>query len=144
MGELPRGGFYSYEWIERLMGMRVENADRIMPEYQELTIGDALDRTGNMTVRAIDPGHTLVLGPPPGLWLDTAWAMAVYPTEDGGTRLVSRVRAQVVRWSPMAVFMMLLVDTGQFIMERKFLIEIKKRAEALARDHETHPVHATA
>jgi hypothetical protein len=144
MGELPRGGFYSYAWIERLMGMRIENTDRVMPEYQELSIGDALDRRGNMTVRAIDPGHTLVLGPPPGLWLDTTWAMTVYPTDDGGTRLVSRVRAQVHRWSPVAVIMMLLIDSGQCIMERKFLIEIKKRAEVLARDHETHPLRATA
>jgi len=133
MGELPRGGFYSYEWIERLMGMRVENADRIMPECQQLDIGDALDRTGNITVRAIEPGYTLVVGPPPGLWLDTTWAMAVYPTSDGHTRLVSRVRVQIRRWTPAALFMIVLLDPGQFIMERKFLLEVKKRAEALAR-----------
>ena len=30
MGELPRGGFYSHMWVERLMGMRVENADRMI------------------------------------------------------------------------------------------------------------------
>jgi len=134
MGELPRGGFYSYEWIERLMGMGVENVDRIMPEYQELSIGDALDRQGNMTVRAIDLGHTLVLGPPPGLWLDSTWAMAVFPEGKDRSRLVSRVRAQITSWSPLATVMMLVIDTGQFIMERKFLMEIKQRAEALARE----------
>jgi hypothetical protein len=134
MGELPRGGFYSYEWVERLMGMTVENSGRIMPEYQELRPGDSLDRAGNMTVRAIDPGRTLVLGPPPGLWLDSTWAMAVYPAGEGRTRLVSRVRAQVKRWTPTALPMMVALDPGQFVMERKFLLEIKKRAEALARE----------
>jgi hypothetical protein len=133
MGELPRGGFYSYEWIERLMGMQVENAERILPEYQEVHRGDVLDRKGSMTVRAIDAGHALVLGPPPGLWLDSTWAMAVEPTVEGHTRLVSRVRAKVRRWTPMAAVMMVLLDPGQFVMERKFLLEIKERAEAQAR-----------
>ena len=132
MGETPRAGFYSYAWIERLMGMRIANASHIMPEYQQLSVGDTLDRAGNMTVRAITPGHALVLGPPPGLWLDSTWAIAVYPTPESHTRLVSRVRARITRWSPAAVFMLLLIDPGQFIMERKFLLEIKKRAEALA------------
>jgi hypothetical protein len=131
MGELPRGGFYSYEWVERLMGMKVENTDRILPEFQRTHTGDVLDRGGNMTVRAIEPGHTLVLGPPPGLWLDSTWAMAVYPAGEGRSRLVSRVRAQVKRWTP-AALMLAIIDPGQFIMERKFLIEIKQRAEALA------------
>src|SRR5215831_18016805 len=27
-----RAGFYSYEWIENLMGLNVTNADRILPE----------------------------------------------------------------------------------------------------------------
>ncbi len=133
MGELPRGGFYSYEWIERLLGMRVKNASRVLPEYQAPHSGDALDRRGNMIVRDIVPGHALVLGPPPGLWLDSTWSMAVYAEGEGRTRLVSRVRARVARWSPAALCMIALVDSGQFLMERKMLLEIKKRAEALAR-----------
>lgn len=129
MGELPRGGFYSYEWIERLMGMSVENADRILPEYRELHLGDPLDRSGNMIVRAVNPGRAVVLGPPPGLWLDTTWAIAVYPAAEGQTRLVSRVRGAVKRWTPTAPLMVALLDPGQFVMERKFLLEVKKRAE---------------
>jgi hypothetical protein len=132
MGELPRGGFYSYEWIERLMGMRVRNADKILAEYQSPSPGHAIDHTGNMTVRAIEDGRVIVLGPPPGLWLDSTWSIAVYPTPDGHTRLVSRVRAHVNHWTPIAPIIMALLDPGQFIMERKFLLEIKKRAESLA------------
>jgi hypothetical protein len=133
MGELPRAGFYSYEWIERLMGMQVQNADRLEAELQQIEVGKALDRQGNMIVRAIDPGRALVVGPAPGLWLDTTWAMAVYPTGDDHTRLVSRVRAKVNRWTPTAPLWMAMLDPGQFLMERKFLLEVKERAESLAR-----------
>jgi hypothetical protein len=132
MGELPRAGFYSYEWIERLMGMNVQNADRLEVELQQIEVGKALDQRGNMVVRAIDDGRALVVGPPPGLWLDSTWAMAVYPTADGHTRLVSRVRAKVNRWTPIAPLWMAMLDPGQFVMERKFLIEVKERAESLA------------
>jgi hypothetical protein len=132
MGEVPRGGFYSYEWIEQLMGLDVENADRILADHQSLHTGDTLDHAGNMTVRAISPGHMLVLGPPPGLWLDSTWAIAMYPTGDGHTRLVSRARVRIAKWSPFALLMLAILDPGQFIMERKFLVEVKRRAEALA------------
>ena len=30
IGESPRAGYYSYEWVERLMGMDVKNADAIL------------------------------------------------------------------------------------------------------------------
>jgi hypothetical protein len=115
------------------MGMRVANAEHILPEFQDLHTGAALDRAGNMTVRAVEPGRALVLGPPPGIWLDSTWAMALYPIDVGHTRLVSRVRARVERWTPGAAFMIAIMDPGQFIMERKFLLEVKKRAEALSR-----------
>ncbi|HYM49026.1 MAG TPA: hypothetical protein VET65_00495, partial [Candidatus Limnocylindrales bacterium] len=30
-----RAGFYSYAWIERLMGLKdIANSDRVMPEYE--------------------------------------------------------------------------------------------------------------
>lgn len=64
MGDAPRAGYYSYAWIERLLGMSIENSRRILPQYQHLQVGDALDRAGTMTVLAVDPNHHLVLGPP--------------------------------------------------------------------------------
>jgi hypothetical protein len=104
-----------------------------MAEHQDRHEGDVLDRKGNMTVRAIEPGSAIVLGPPPGLWMDSTWAIAVYPTEEDATRLVSRVRLRVQRWTPFAPLLIAIIDPGQFIMERKFLLEIKERAESLAR-----------
>jgi hypothetical protein len=132
MGEAPRGGFYSYAWIERLMGMDVTNADAVLPDFQHVEAGEVIDRTGYMTVRAVEPGRFIVLGPPETISdLDSTWALVLYPATDGTTRLVSRVRARLPR-SLRGVLWLALLDPGQFVMERKMLLEIKRRAEALA------------
>jgi hypothetical protein len=140
MGELPRGGFYSYTWIERLMGMRVENAERLLAGQGHLEVGDALDRSGNLVVKALRHDQWLVLGPATGQdWGECTWAIGLHPLDEEHTRLVSRVRARFRRWSPQALFWLVLLDPGQFIMERKWLLGIKERAEA-AVGHVTHGV----
>ncbi len=37
-----RGGFYSYDWLENLFGCDIRNADRILPEFQHLEVGDGV------------------------------------------------------------------------------------------------------
>ena len=131
MGELPRGGFYSYLTVERLLKLKVANAERILPEFQDPKVGDILDRAGNMRVKAIVPGRMLVLGPPPLPDLQVTWAMCLYPAgdKDKGTRLVSRCRARLPR-NARGVLTFLVLDPGQFLMERKMLLEVKRRAES--------------
>jgi hypothetical protein len=34
MGPRPRGGAYTYDWIENLMGLDMHSVDRILPEFQ--------------------------------------------------------------------------------------------------------------
>ena len=131
MGELPRGGFYSYVAIERLLKMKLENAGRILPGFQELKVGDALDRAGTMLVKAVKPNDYLVLGPPPMPDVAVTWALALYPASDGSTRLVSRCRARLGP-GPKGLFWLAILDPGQFLMERKMLLEIKKLSEAEA------------
>lgn len=136
MGESPRGGFYSYEWIERLMGMDVKNARTLIPGCPAPQAGDKLDRKGNMRVKAVEPGRYIVVGPPDdeSLWVEATWCLALYPVDQDHTRLVSRVRARTKRRTPAALIWKLLLDPGQFFMERKMLLEIKERAEELARE----------
>jgi hypothetical protein len=128
MGELPRGGFYSYLTIERLLKMKVANADRVLPGFQTLEVGMAIDRAGTMVVKAVEPNSVLVLGPPPMPDFDSTWAIALLPAGDGSTRLLSRCRARLPRGAK-GLLMLLILDPGQFLMERKMLLEIKKRAE---------------
>ncbi|HEX9688487.1 MAG TPA: SRPBCC family protein [Thermoanaerobaculia bacterium] len=131
MGEFPRGGFYSYLTVERLLRMKVENADQILPEFQDVKVGDPLDRAGAMLVKAVKPTEYLVLGPPPTTDLAVTWALALYPRADGSTRLVSRCRARLGS-GPKGLFWLAILDPGQFLMERKMLLGIKERAESRA------------
>lgn len=39
---LDRGGFYSHEWAENLVGLDIHNADWIVKEWQDLVEGDAV------------------------------------------------------------------------------------------------------
>jgi hypothetical protein len=34
-----RGGAYTYDWIERRLGIDIHNSDRIIPEFQYLKVG---------------------------------------------------------------------------------------------------------
>ena len=34
MGPSPRGGAYTYDWIENLLGLNMHSADRVLPEFQ--------------------------------------------------------------------------------------------------------------
>jgi hypothetical protein len=138
MGELPRAGFYTYVWIERLMGMDVENTSEILAHLQELRPGDRIDRNGNLVVKAIEPPQYLVLGPPVGVPTGNAtWAIELVPKDDNTTRLISRVRARI---SPNArgAFWVALLDPGQFVMERKWLLGVKARAEQFDAEESRH------
>jgi hypothetical protein len=58
--------------------------------------------------------------------------MALYPQADGSTRLVSRVRAKYKRWTPGNVVAIAVLDPGQLMMERKWLLGVKERTERMA------------
>ena len=131
MGE-SRGGFYSYTVIERLLGMRVVNADRILPELQAPAVGEALDRAGTLLVQAVEPNRFLVLGPPEGLDFQVTWTLALFPNGEGATRLLSRCRAKLPEGAK-GLLWLLLLDPGQLLMERKMLREIKRLAERAIR-----------
>ena len=147
MGEAPRGGFYTYTWIERLLGLDVTNANVILPQFQELHAGDRIDHAGNLTVRSIDLNHHLVLGPPVGTPNgDATWAIVLIAKEDGTTRLLSRVRARLAP-NVRGAFWLALLDPGQFIMERRWLLGVKERAENAAKEEVAkvpRPVPVTA
>ncbi len=140
MGPRPRAGAYTYDWIERLLGIDIENSDRILPEFQHLEPGEFLglnDKGQGLAVRAVDPEKALVLQWEPA---KSTWTFALYPEADGRTRLVSRNRlpgSGPLFWIPMAAFM----EPGSLVMERKMLLGIKERAERLHQEGTRGSVH---
>jgi hypothetical protein len=142
-----RGGFYSYEWLEAMIGTDITNSDRILPEFQHLAPGDEIP-TGpgtSMRVRTVETERFLVFGPAPGEPSDTStitWAIGLYPRGDGTTRLVSRLRYDF-GWKPGEPLFMLFFEPGQFVMDQKMLRTLRKRAEALAAQQRTRAPERT-
>jgi hypothetical protein len=127
-----RGGAYTYDWIENLLGLDMHSADRVLPQYQGLTVGDVLpvgpDGPG-MRVEILEPERVLVFRSEDRRWV---WIFALYP--DGGvTRLVSRNRITPPDLSvARRLIDALVLEPGSLVMERKMLLGIRARAEALA------------
>jgi len=135
-----RGGAYTYDWIENLFGLGMHSADEILPQYQDLQVGDA-QRLGKhgplLRVAVLEPERSLVLRSDDGNWV---WAFSLVP-EHGWTRLISRNRiATPGARLPVRLFNLLVMEPGSLIMERKMLLGIKQRAEDLARQAETQPL----
>jgi hypothetical protein len=132
MGMKPRAGVYTYDWIERLLGLDVENSDRILAEFQHLQPGEYLgvDKKGQgIVVRQVLSEQAIVLQWTPA---QSTWTFALYP-EEGRTRLISRNR--IVGKGPMFWIMMAgFMEAASLVMERKMLLGIKDRAERLARE----------
>lgn len=127
-----RGGAYTYDWIENIMGLGMHSADRILPEYQHLEVGDEqrLGKRGPiLRVAELEPERWLVFRSDDGNWV---WAFSLVPDGEG-TRLISRNRIATGGASRLGQALnTYAMEPGSLIMERKMLLGIKDRAECLA------------
>jgi hypothetical protein len=127
MGPSPRGGAYTYDWIENLLGLDMHSADRVLPEYQHPQIGDTLGYGKNrMRFELVEPQRVLATRSEDGNWV---WTF-VLQERDGGTRLISRNRFRLPTLT--AKIGMVPMERASLVMERKMLHGIKRRAERLA------------
>jgi hypothetical protein len=131
-----RGGFYSYEWLENLAGCDIHNADRVLPQFQTLHVGDSLRLHPDapaLPVGIADSGHAVVLGEypaaraarlakgAPGEPMVASWGFYLFDTPEGQTRVVIRFRSD---WEPSvgAFFgFRVFLEPAHFIMEQKML-----------------------
>jgi len=126
-----RGGAYTYDWIENLFGLNMHSADEILPQFQHLGVGDVLPMGPDgpaMRVEICDPQRTLAFRSTDGNWV---WSFNL-SSSGPGTRLISRNRITVpeATW-PGRLLYRLIMEPGSLVMERRMLLGIKKRAEAL-------------
>jgi hypothetical protein len=127
-----RAGAYTYDWIENILGLNMHSADAIIPELQQMSIGDAWQlgsRGPVLRVELLEPDHSLVVRSDDGNWV---WALVV--ERDGNqTRMISRNRIAMpgAAWLARA-FARYAMEPGSLIMERKMLLGIKARSEQLA------------
>ena len=132
-----RAGFYSYDWLERLVGADIHNVTEIRPEWQTRHAGDLVPATQRgylggvfgerpgWIVAQVDPGHALVL---------TNWgAFVLLPEGDGRTRFLIRStisNARIPAWA--AALDMAAFQLPHFIMQRRMMLTIKALAETSA------------
>ena len=130
-----RAGFYSYD---RLDNAGIPSAERILAEFQDIKIGDEipLDRNSHMEVVVLEPPRVMTWNLP-GRGL--SWAWGLYPLDGRRTRLVTRLRWRY-RWKFPVILGYFMIDVGDFIMMRKCMLGIKRRAEGAAAGPETLPI----
>lgn len=124
-----RGGAYTYDWIENLLGLNMHSAGEILPEYQDIKVGDELPLGSGgptMRVEVLDPPSAFVFRSSDRNWV---WIFALVPGGES-TRLISRNRIATKTLSPVRrLFYVLFMEPGSLVMERKMLLGIKHRAE---------------
>jgi hypothetical protein len=130
MGQ-ERGGLYSYEGFENLIGSDLHNADIIHPEWQ-MKVGDSFKLAKSVpnvyTVAIDEPNKMLVLrGGVEGEGETHTWGFYLEPINDNTTRLVVKNVANVPDAVAKALYV--VIDPGSFVMERGTLYGIKERAE---------------
>ena len=125
MGPLPRGGAYTYDWIENLLGLDMHSADRVLPEFQHPQVGDTIGYGSNrLRVERVEPEHVLAWRSQDGNWV---WTF-ILTEHAGSTRLVSRNRFRLPTLG--ARVGMIPMEPASLLMERKMLRGIKLRSEA--------------
>lgn len=129
-----RGGFYSYDFLENLVGCHITSAECIVPQWQAVAVGDTvhLHPEIGLTVALAELEEALVwrggvpMGrtPPP---YDFTWAFVLRAGPAGSIRLVVREHyAYLRRWAPLVVEPVELISA---LMSQKMLRGIRDRAE---------------
>lgn len=134
-----RGGFYSYTWLENLIGADIHNVDRLIPGLPERRPGETVwmgprekfKGMARMVVATLIPRRAMVLVPPPDAerivkegTASGVWSFVLDPVGPETTRfLMVSLTADprlidFVFWEP-----------AHFVMERKMMLTIKRLAE---------------
>ncbi len=134
-----RAGWYSWDAVHRLLGVagsvqyEDRSADRIIPELQNLQIGDEIRMMPEdmgapaYKVVAIEPDRALVthINDENG----ASWVWVLDPIDARSTRLIARFRQKWER-GLMGLTFWIADELGSLVMQPRTLSGIKQRAEA--------------
>lgn len=144
-----KGGYYSYDWLENMAGLKMKSAVGINPDWQQLKVGDIIPAEPGgkgFKVLAIEPEHFLVIGSVEPvdegvfegfkqLFPAFTWAFVLEPIDGEQTRLISRFcgksePSQSLKFA--GKFAGFISEPIEFVMTRKMLLGVKQRAEQVA------------
>lgn len=139
-----RGGFYSYDRLENLLGCQVDSAETVVEAWQRLETGDLvhLHPQVALSVAAVDPARSLVLhagpamsvatsGLPDAAPYDFTWAFVLRRHPHRATRLIVRERFAYLH--PWSFLLVEPVSAASSVMSREMLRGIRDRAERASR-----------
>jgi hypothetical protein len=123
-----RAGFYSDDLLDN---GAVPSAQEIDPTLQRLELGQWVPMAERISPRTafrvaeVRAPHALLWSKP-----DSTWAWTLNPTAQGGTRLVTRIRATHDRrhWGTW-LSSLILLEVGDYPMQRRMLLHLRQRAE---------------
>lgn len=137
-----RGGLYIEEWLETVFGGGAPNAERILPQFQQVDVGEYVLLYPNgpgYAVAMVDPPRSLVLRTvhyETGEFTTSAkndgahgtLAFLLEPHMQNKTRLILRMRLD---YEPTPLYKTLwgMEEPITFLMERQLLRGVKQRAE---------------
>ena len=141
-----RGGFYSYDLLENLVGCQMPTEDVLRTEQQRWRPGDRLwmyppDKAGGAgfaTLRTYEPGRALgfatrVIGTPLDEPEDGSWSFVIRPAEERNTRLLIRGRAAGDRSLAGTLFDRFFFEPAHYVMERSMMTGIGRLSRGLDR-----------
>ena len=131
-----RGGFFSYDWLENLVGVDIHTSNELTPELRIRAVGDAVNLAPQVAleVARFDEGRSFVLrgavgpdGTDTAAPYDFTWAFVITEGPSGTTRLVVRERyAYLTDW---AGYLVEPIEMVSFLMSQRMLRGIRDRAE---------------
>lgn len=138
-----RGGLYSYDWVENLLGLHMHSASRIVPAFQHLAVGDTVRLVPEdmepplaYVVARLEAPSTLVLGPDgdrasafAARLPYSSWTSQLTPAGGHTCRLVVRFRADFAPGVLGSLMSSVALPPVHFVMERKMMLGIRQRAE---------------
>jgi hypothetical protein len=134
-----RGGFYSYTWLQTLIGSTVKNVEDISVNLQKLKEGDQITlhpSVSALRVVNLDPPQNLVLeGDQAGsskcgkMFHKIVWSFHLRPHGRSSSRVIARMRVNRSSAIGRKLAMAFFFEPAHFIMERKMLLSIKALAE---------------
>ena len=148
-----RAGWYSHDFLHRLMGIagcvddERRSAKRIIPELQDLKVGDVVEIAPGMgyVVVGLEPEQALITqmridtgrgeslassDPLPEKYLSSSWVWFLEEIDEKATRLIVRVRSDYNRGLLSTLSGGIPNELGSLVMQPKTLRVLKQRAEA--------------
>lgn len=133
-----KGGFYSYELLENIIGCQISNATSILPEHQDIKVGDGMlmhPEAPALPVAIIEPGQTLVYGGRTDMHTSNVWVFSL-DQQGQATRLVTRWMFEYGPGLKNKLGYRWLLEPIAAVMQRKMLITLKELAEDAAAKHQ--------